>query len=239
VPESLGDPVPGWRPRSLPARVVREGATARTEPLDPAAHAAALFAVSHAPPADPYLWDYLPYGPFADEPEFRDWLGTLATEDDPLFFALVDRRTQASFGMASFLRAEAEHGSIEIGHIWVAGTHQRTRQATEALYLLIRHALGDLGYRRLEWKCNALNGRSRVAAQRLGFRFEGVFRHHQVIKGRNRDTAWFSIVDSEWPAVQAGFQRWLADDNFDAEGQQRHTLTQAREHGGVPPTAEH
>jgi RimJ/RimL family protein N-acetyltransferase len=205
-----------------------QGTTARAEPLDPSAHAAALFAASHAPPADPHLWDYLPYGPFADEREFVAWLQPLAEGDDPLFFALVDAQTQAPFGMASFLRGEPEHGSVEIGHIWIAGSHQRTRQATEVIHLLMRHALTDLGYRRLEWKCNALNRRSCRSAERLGFTFEGVFRHHQIVKGRNRDTAWFSIVDAQWPAIRAGFDRWLADDNFDSGGRQRHALAAVR-----------
>ena len=237
--DSLGEPIPGWRTRSLPTRVVLEGMTARAEPLDPAAHAAGLFAASHGSSADPHLWDYLPFGPFADEREFEAWLSEIAIWDDPLSFALIDVRTQDPFGMASLMRVEPEHGCIEVGRIWIAGSHQRTRQATEAIYLLARHAVTDLGYRRLEWKCNALNRRSRVAAERLGFTFEGVFRHHQVVKGRNRDTAWFSIVDSEWSEIDAGFQRWLADDNFDSEDRQRQTLTQAREHGRLPRSAEH
>lgn len=237
MPEShLGEPVPGWRPLSRPARQVLEGATARAEPLDPPVHTAALFAASHGPAADPHLWDYLPYGPFADEREFSDWLNTIAVADDPLFFALVDSTTRAPFGMASLLRVEPVHGSVEIGHIWIGGAHQRTRQATEALYLLIRHALDGLGYRRLEWICDSLNQRSRRAAERLGFTFEGVFRQHRVVKGRNRDTAWFSIVDAEWPAIRAGLECWLSDDNFDGQGRERRGLAQVRECGGVDPS---
>lgn len=229
----VGEPVPGWRPLPRPRRVVLEGTTVRAEPLDPAAHAAGLFGASHAPPDDPQQWDYLPYGPFAGEHAFAAWLGTVTGLEDPFFYALVQSPAGRPLGMASFVRIEPEHGSIEIGHIWIGGAHQRTRPATEAIYVLMRHALGDLGYRRLEWRCDALNRRSRRAAQRLGFTFEGVFRHHMVVKGRSRDTAWFSVIDTEWPAVRAGLERWLGDDNFDSRGVQRESLAAARERSGA------
>jgi RimJ/RimL family protein N-acetyltransferase len=130
--------------------------------------------------------------------------------------------------MASFLRMAPEHGVIEIGHIWFAPALQRTRQATEAIYLMARHVFDDLGYRRLEWKCDALNEPSRRAAQRFGFTFEGVFRQHMVVKGRNRDSAWFSILDGEWPAIREAFEAWLGPENFDADGRQRQTLAAVR-----------
>jgi hypothetical protein len=143
--------------------------------------------------------------------------------------------------MASYLRITPEHGVIEIGDIWFGPAYQRSRQATEAIFLLARHALDELGYRRLEWKCDALNERSRRAAERFGFSLEGVFRQHMVIKGRNRDTAWFAILDHEWPAIRAGFERWLASSNFDDEGRQRRSLRELRDApptvSGAPPTA--
>jgi RimJ/RimL family protein N-acetyltransferase len=190
----------------------------RLEPLSPA-HAEDLFA---AAAGDPHLWDYLPYGPFADPASLRAHLAAQASSDDPLFFAVVVDGRAA--GVVSYLRIEPEHGCIEIGHIWFGASLQRTPAATEAIYLLARHAFDDLGNRRLEWKCDAANARSRRAAERFGFTFEGVFRQHMIVKGRNRDTAWFSIVDGEWPAVRARFETWLDPKNFDAEGRQRASL---------------
>jgi RimJ/RimL family protein N-acetyltransferase len=146
------------------------------------------------------------------------------TSEDPLFFTLARLPEERPLGIASYLRIAPEHGTIEIGHIWFGTPMQRTTAATEAIYLLARHAFDDLGYRRLEWKCNALNAASRRAAERFGFTFEGVFRSHQVVKGRNRDTAWYAIVEDEWPRVRAGFEAWLEPANFDASGRQRHTL---------------
>jgi RimJ/RimL family protein N-acetyltransferase len=148
--------------------------------------------------------------------------------EDPLFYAIVDRAAGAARGMASFLRMEPQHGVIEIGHIWFAPALQRTRQATEAIFVLARHAFDDLGYRRLEWKCDSLNAPSRKAAERFGFVFEGVFRQHMVVKGRNRDTAWYSMTDGEWPARRAAFEAWLAPDNFSAGGAQRRSLAEIR-----------
>jgi RimJ/RimL family protein N-acetyltransferase len=169
-------------------------------------------------------WAYLPYGPFASPQRYRDWMQTHCTGDDPLFFAIIDRATDKAVGLASYLRITPAAGSIEIGHLSFSPLLQRRRAATEALYLLMRAAFA-LGYRRLEWKCNALNAASRQAAIRLGFAFEGVFRQATVVKGRNRDTAWFSIIDSEWPALDAAFTHWLAPENFDENGQQRAHLS--------------
>ena len=210
-------PVPG------PARADLTGTFSRLEPLDPARHAAELFAASHQPGAET-LWDYLAYGPFADLAAFQAWLEERAISDDPLFFAIRELTSGQAVGMASYLNIVPVHGSIEIGHIWFGPALQRTPAATEALFLLLRHALDDLGYRRMEWKCNARNAASRRAAIRLGFRFEGIFYQHMVTKGRNRDTAWFSILDHEWPPLRDAFEAWLAPENFDADGRQRRAL---------------
>ena len=195
------------------------------EPVDPDRHGSALFSSSKQAPE---LWIHLAYGPFASQAEFTTWLKDRAATEDPLFYAIVDRAAGGARGMASFLRMEPQHGVIEIGHIWFAPALQRTRQATEAIYLLARHAFDDLGYRRLEWKCDSLNLPSRRAAERFGFVYEGVFRQHMVVKGRNRDTAWYSIIDGEWPAVRVAFEAWLAPGNFDQHGQQRRSLGEYR-----------
>lgn len=218
----------GWQPAARPTHGVLHGAHVRLEPLDPDRHAGELFAAAQGPGADPDLWRYLPYGPFAGVHELRAWLAERAASGDPLFLAVVDAATGRAGGVVSYLRVEPAHGCIEIGHIWFGAELQRTPQATEAIHLLARHAFDDLGNRRLEWKCNAANVRSRRAAQRLGFSFEGVFRQHLVIKGRNRDTAWFSLLDYEWPTVRAAFEAWLAADNFDAHGRQRRPLAALR-----------
>jgi RimJ/RimL family protein N-acetyltransferase len=203
-----------------------DGRYVRLEPFEDG-HRAALFASLHRRDGDPALWDYLPYGPF-DGPAWDAWFGESAASTDPLFFAIVDRGRQLPMGQASYLRIEPAHGVIEIGHIALGAALQRTPAATEAIYLLARHAFDGLGYRRLEWKCDALNVRSRRAAERFGFTFEGVFRQHMIVKGRNRDTAWFSIVDSEWPAARTGFEEWLAPANFDESGRQRRRLADVR-----------
>jgi RimJ/RimL family protein N-acetyltransferase len=215
-------------PATFPGRVALNGELVRLEVLDPAHHAESLFAASHGADHDPSLWDHLPYGPFPSHQEFTSWLEQRAASNDPLFFAVVDGQTMRPQGMVSFMRIKPEHGVIEIGHIWFGAALQRTRGATEAIFLLGRHAFDDLGYRRLEWKCDALNERSRRAADRFGFTFEGVFRQHMIVKGRNRDTAWFSILDNEWPVVRAAFEAWLAPTNFDAEGRQRLALSVIR-----------
>jgi RimJ/RimL family protein N-acetyltransferase len=211
----------------VPQRRALAGARVRLEPVDPGAHAAGLFAASHDG-RDPHLWDYLSYGPFDDESALRAWLEEAAASDDPLFLAIVDAATGAPAGVASFLRVEPVHRVIEIGHIWFAPAIQRTPAATEVIFLLAGHAFDDLGYRRLEWKCDAANARSRRAAERFGFTFEGVFRQHMIVKGRNRDTAWYSMLDGEWLGIRAGFERWLDPANFDADGRQRRSLRAAR-----------
>jgi RimJ/RimL family protein N-acetyltransferase len=203
----VGDPVP---PIAVapPARVPLTGRFVTLEPLDPARHAHGLFAAGHGSPEADALWTYLPYGPFPDEAAMRDWLQTLADSRDPLFFAVVWGANGAPVGMASYLNVDPAMRRLEVGHIWYGPAAQRTEANTEACLLLLAAAF-DGGYRRVEWKCDVLNARSRAAASRLGFTFEGVFRRHMIVKGRNRDTAWFSVTDAEWAAVRARSTEWL------------------------------
>jgi RimJ/RimL family protein N-acetyltransferase len=201
------------------------GRTVTLEPIDPARHGEALYEASHGK-NDPHgrIWTYMAYGPWVDYLAFRDWLEAQARSRDPLFFAIVPRITRKASGMAAYMNIRPEAGVLEIGSIWFAPVLQKTREATEAIYLLMRHAFEELGIRRLEWKCDSLNAGSRAAALRFGFTFEGIFRKHMVVKGRNRDTAWFSMTDDEWPSRRAEFLRWLDDDNFDATGRQKTAL---------------
>jgi RimJ/RimL family protein N-acetyltransferase len=208
-----------------PERTVLGGTHVRLEPVDAGAHAASLYRRSHGRPEDAALWTYLAYGPFEGEGAFANWLAERARSEDPLFFALVEQASGAAAGMASYLNIVPVNGSIEIGHIWFAPSLQKSRAATEAIFLLARHVFDDLGYRRLEWKCDALNAPSMRAARRFGFTYEGTFRQHMIVKGRNRDTAWFALLDRDWPLQRAAFERWLADDNFDADGRQRVALS--------------
>ena len=166
------------------------------------------------------VWAYLPDGPFEDLASFDQWARRMAAEPDRLFFAFRDRHTGRLGGMATYFEIRPTMGSVEIGYIWFAPFLQRTRQATEALFLMLRYAFDELKYRRVQWRCNALNEQSRAAALRLGFTFEGIFYQHMVVKGRNRDTAWYSILDHEWPRIRSNFEHWLAPSNFDAEGRQ-------------------
>ena len=215
-----------WRPAARPARIELTGTHVRLRPLDAERDAEPLYAESHPPKADPGLWTYLPNGPYGDPTEMRDALRVVEASADPLFCTIVPLPGEQPAGIASYLRITPEHGVIEIGHIWFGASLRRTSAATEAIYLLAAHAFDDLGYRRLEWKCDALNAPSRRAAERFGFRFEGVFRHHMVTKGRNRDTAWFAITDDEWPAVRAGFLEWLSPANRGDGGRQRRGLAE-------------
>jgi RimJ/RimL family protein N-acetyltransferase len=219
----LGEPV-DWS-GAQPARpVLLRGRRVLLRPVDAAGDAASLYSASHPPEGDERIWTYLPYGPYESVAALEERLREAIASEDPLFFAIAPLPDERPLGIASYLRITPAEGAIEIGHIWFGTPLQRTAAATEAIFLLARHAFDDLGYRRLEWKCNALNEASRRAAERFGFTFEGVFRRHQVVKGRNRDTAWYSIVDDEWPAIRAGFETWLAPDNFDANGRQRSSL---------------
>jgi RimJ/RimL family protein N-acetyltransferase len=217
----LGTPVPGWNPPLPPGPAVIEGHHVRLERLDPARHAADLHEANTASDA---IWDYLPYGPFANLSDYRLWAESVAGHPDPFFYALRARATGRVGGVASFLRISPAAGSIEVGHIALAPVLQRTPAATEAMALMMGWAFAA-GYRRYEWKCDALNIPSRRAAQRLGLSYEGTFRQAAVIKGRNRDTAWFAAIDAEWPRLSAAFDRWLAPDNFDPAGRQKQSLS--------------
>ncbi len=207
-----------WRAPPPPPREPVDGRWARLEPLDPAA---ALHAANSASDA---MWTWLPYGPFPDEAAYRDWATWAAAQDDPLFFAVIDRADGLPKGVATFMRITPAHGVIELGHIAFSPALQRTRVGTEALATIMRRSFG-LGYRRFEWKCDAGNLPSRRLAQRLGLSFEGVFRSHMIVKGRNRDTAWFAATDDDFPAIDAALTRWLDPANFDAGGRQRQTLS--------------
>jgi RimJ/RimL family protein N-acetyltransferase len=193
-------------------------------PVDPEQDAAPLYAASHAPSGDATIWTYLYDGPYPDLESFRASLEEQAARRDYLFLTVTRAGDGQPLGIVSYLSIVPEHGVIEIGNIWFGPDLRRTPAATEAIFLLAKHAFDDLGYRRLEWKCNALNEPSRRAAIRFGFGFEGVFTNHRVVKGRNRDSAWFAITDARWPAVRAAFQTWLSPENFDQDGTQRSRL---------------
>lgn len=215
-----------WQPATLPTAQTLEGRFVRLEKLDPARHGDDLWVALEGPASDRKLWDYLPYGPFEARSDFDAWLQRHAADLDPWFYSVIDRASGKVEGVLSLMSIVPAHGRIEIGHVTFSAAMQRTPKSTEAVYLLAREAF-TLGNRRLEWKCNANNARSVRAAERLGFSFEGTFRQHMVIKGVNRDTAWFSILDSEWPALQQTFEHWLSVDNF-ADGQQLKTLEALR-----------
>jgi RimJ/RimL family protein N-acetyltransferase len=216
-----------WTPVKPPSHAPLRGSHVLLRPVDAASDADVLYAVSHPPAGDLAIWTYLPDGPYENPGHLQAMLAAVAGSRDPLVFTVVVLPEERPLGMVSYLRITPEFGVIEIGHIWFGVPLQRTTAATEAIYLLARHAFDDLGYRRLEWKCNSLNARSRRAAERFGFTFEGVFRQHQVVKGHNRDTAWYAMTDGDWPAVRAGFERWLSAANFDAEGRQLRSLAES------------
>lgn len=213
-----------WSGVSRPERTTLEGRYARIEPLDPARHAADLFASAQAPGAEDrfrYLFEDAP----ADYAAFTPWLDKATTSTDPLFFAVIDKRTGRAEGRQGLMRIDNVHGVIEIGSILWGPAIARSPVTTETLYLFASYVFDTLGYRRFEWKCNNLNEPSKRAAERFGFTFEGIFRQHMVAKGRNRDTAWFAMIDSDWPKLKAGYQRWLNSENFDEAGQQKTKLT--------------
>ena len=221
--QAVGFTVDGWTPPVHPPRTPMRGRTCHTEPLDADHHGADLHA-ANALDTDGRNWTYLPYGPFATLDDYHLWLHTVGATADPQFHAILDLATGKPVGVASYLRIDPAAGSIEVGHINYSPALQRTIASTEAMYLMMKRAF-DLGYRRYEWKCNALNAPSRAAAQRLGFSYEGVFRQARVDKGRNRDTAWYAAIDREWPALDRAFQRWLDPSNFDGSGRQRVSLS--------------
>ena len=221
--QPVGEPVAGWTPPAAPRREPGAWMQGRYCQLEALADrdAPALHAANSTD--DGRMWTYLPYGPFDTLDAYRSWVASVVAVDDPLFYAVIEADSGLAIGVASYLRIDPPAGSIEVGHIAYSPKLQRTRASTEAMYLMMRRAF-ELGYRRYEWKCDALNAPSRAAAIRLGFSYEGIFRQARVNKGRNRDTAWFAAIDREWPALNDAYQQWLDPSNFDRQGQQRTSL---------------
>lgn len=222
--QPIGPPVNDWSPPPPPPRTPMAGRYCLVEALDPTRHGRDLYE-ANALDTTGKNWTYLPYGPFADFDDYLGWLDYQSRSDDPLFQAVVDQAKGKAVGVASYLRINPEGGSIEVGHINFSPLLQRSPAATEAMYLMMKRAFG-LGYRRYEWKCDALNSNSRAAAQRLGLSFEGVFRQATVYKRRNRDTAWYAAIDQEWPELEEAFVRWLDPGNFDWDGEQKTRLSE-------------
>lgn len=222
----MSEALHNWQPATLPTTRTLEGRFIRLEKLAPTRHGDDLWFALQGPGADLKLWDYLPYGPFNNREDFDTWLAGHAASSDPWFYSVVDLTSGKAQGIISLMSIVAAQGRIEIGHVTFGAPMQRTAKGTEAIYLLAKESF-TLGNRRLEWKCNANNARSMRAAERFGFSFEGTFRQHMVVKGANRDTAWYSILDSEWPVLQQAFEYWLSVDNF-ADGQQLKTLEACR-----------
>jgi RimJ/RimL family protein N-acetyltransferase len=222
--QSIGPSVEA-HPAKRPERVTLTGRWITLVPLDPQAHAQALYEDSNGDPTREAVWTYLFDGPYASLEDFRANLEAKARSTDPLFFAVIDNSSGRAVGYQTFLRIDPPNRVIEVGNIMYTPAMQRTAGATEAQYLFARHVFEALGNRRYEWKCNALNAPSRRAAERFGFTFEGIFRQHMIVKGRNRDTAWFATLDSEWPARKAAYERWLQPDNFDSDGRQKIALS--------------
>lgn len=221
--QPIGLPVEGWVGARPPVAEPMEGDRVRLVPLSAERDAEPLFR-AYAADSTGANWTYLPYGPFASVDAYRAWLAEKQATRAECFFTITDPRSGEAKGVAAYLRIHPESGSIEVGHLSYSPALQRTVASTEAMFLMMRRVFDDWGYRRYEWKCDALNAPSRAAATRLGFRYEGVFRQLMVVKGRNRDTAWFSIVDEEWPAIRQAFEGWLSPSNFDRAGRQRRRL---------------
>jgi RimJ/RimL family protein N-acetyltransferase len=222
--QPIGFEVPGWRARQPPPKTAIEGRWCRLEPISPERHGTDLHA-ANGEDTDGRIWTYLGYGPFENEDDYLAWLRSSCLGDDPMFFAVIDKDDGRAGGVTSYLRIDVTLGVIEVGHINFAPRLQRTRAATEMIHLMGKRAFDELGYRRFEWKCDALNAPSRRAAERFGFTYEGIFRQAMVYKGRNRDSAWYAMTDRDWPAIDRAFESWLAPENFDDQGQQRESLS--------------
>jgi RimJ/RimL family protein N-acetyltransferase len=221
------------RPAERPQRTALVGRLVTVAPLDPARHGDSLYGGLCGAHNDD-LWCYLLSGPFGDRASFDVYLEKSAVSKDPLFFSILDGASARALGIAAYLRVEPLDRVIEVGSIVFTRSLQRTAGATEAMFLMAAHAFETLRYRRYEWKCNALHERSRRAALRLGFTFEGIFRNHMISKGRSRDTAWFAMLDSEWPARRDALESWLDPENFDADGRQRVPLSSFRDRLSPP-----
>ncbi|MTI09416.1 GNAT family N-acetyltransferase [Curvivirga aplysinae] len=223
IGQILGVPVPDWKGALAPDGRPLHGQYCYMEKLDIDTHCSGLFE-AFSKNENGSNWTYLPVGPFETEADFRGWLEIGCVNPDPFFYVIRRQSDDLILGMASYLRIDPTMGSIEVGHIHFSPLMQRTPASTECMYMMMKHAFEDLGHRRYEWKCNNLNEPSKKAAERLGFSFEGVFRQMSVIKGHNRDTAWFSILNREWKKAKEGFETWLSPDNFDANGKQKSSL---------------
>ncbi len=221
--QPIGDPLPDWTGAKAPGGETLSGRYCRLEKLDAASHAKDLFD-AYGKDTSGALWTYLSDDAPSGFEEFEQRVNTMSTLQDPLYYAIVDRSNGRALGRAAYLRIAPGAGSIEVGSIAYGPQLQRTPAATEAMFLLLQHAFEALGYRRYEWKCDALNEPSRRAAERLGFSYEGLFRQALVYKGRNRDTAWYSIIDRDWPQIRAAFEQWFDPANFDSAGQQKQPL---------------
>ena len=222
--QPIGFDLDGWKAPPPPSREFMAGRYCSLEPLDSGKPSVMICFRRTCWNPDGSNWTYLPYGPFETLESYLAWMDEICVGTDPLFFAVVDNSTGKAVGVASYLRIFPTSGSIEVGHINYSPLLQKTLAATEAMYLMMKNAF-ELGYRRYEWKCDALNAGSRSAAQRLGLSFEGVFRQATLYKGRNRDTSWYATIDVEWPALEEAFLQWLDPSNFDEEGQQRISLS--------------
>jgi RimJ/RimL family protein N-acetyltransferase len=230
--QPVGAPVPGWAPRPRPPKTAMAGRFSTVEPLDPDRHAAELFE-ANSDDREGRLWTYYNFGPFATLGDYRDWLDGVLGDPNRLYHAICDNRSgKAAVGVAVYSNCQPAIGTVEVGGLVFSPRLQRRPAATEAMYLMMRRIFDELGYRRYEWKCDSLNLPSRAAAARLGFRYEGLFRQAMITRGHNRDTAWFSVIDSEWPALRAAFERWLDPENFDRDGAQRRTLASFRSTAG-------
>ncbi len=221
-----GEPVEQPPSVLIPARQPIIGRTVELVPQDASKHAADLFAAGHESEQALKTWDYLAYGPWPTCEAYNATMRSQSASFETLFYAVRPIGSKRFEGQASYLDINPQMGSIEIGHIWFGPKLTRTRAATEVFYLMIRHAMDDLGYRRMQWRCNSLNEKSRQAARRLGFRFEGIFYNHMIFKGKNRDTAWYSILDDEWPEVRGILEAWLDDANFDDQGIAKSSLNE-------------
>lgn len=221
--QPIGDALPDWQPARFPKVAAMDGATCTLELVDNARHATDLYE-AFAEDADGRMWTYMVDGPFTSLNEMAQWLDRAAQLTDQVFYAIIDKKTGRAVGLASYLRIQPAHGVVEVGSIAYAPCLQRTVAATEAMVLMMRHAFEDFGYRRYEWKCDSLNEPSRKAAERLGFSYDGLFRQAIVYRGRNRDTAWYSILDSDWPVLKPAYVAWLDPGNFDTDGRQRRRL---------------
>ncbi len=226
--QPVGYSLNDWKVCPLPPRTMVSGNWCKVEALNPEKHAEELFEAFIKNNNDSN-WTYLQYGPFDSIEKFQQWMKTTCTGDDPVFYVIIDAKTGKAIGLSSYLRIQPSVGVIEVGHIHFSPQLRKTTLATEAMFLMMRRAFDELGYRRYEWKCDTLNAASRKAADRLGFTFEGIFRQALVYKGRNRDTAWYSVIDRNWPLLKKSFEAWLSPENINSQGIQQKSLAEIRD----------